>query len=91
VPSQETRKDIAIGATLQRRPPHATRERGVANFYLPEYLQNARRLGIGDAAGSAIEEADHAHNLRTSGRGRGIGDYLADKRPICSRDQVARS
>jgi hypothetical protein len=58
----------------------------VASYYLPEYLQNARRPGIGDAGDSAIEEADHARDLQTGGRYRRIGDHLVTEQPLRSRD-----
>jgi len=46
----------------------------------------ARRLGIGDAAGSVIEETDHARDLQTRGCYRRIGDHVVGKRPLRSRD-----
>jgi hypothetical protein len=55
-------------------------------FTSQSIVKITRRLGIGDAAGSAIEEADHARDLQTSRGHRRIGDNVAGKRRLRSRD-----
>jgi hypothetical protein len=64
VPSQEARKNIAIGATLQRPLPSRETRMGFWQILTCQSIVKiARRLGIGDAGDSAIEEADHARDL----------------------------
>jgi hypothetical protein len=55
-------------------------------FTCQSIVKIARRLRIGDAGDSAIEEADHACDLQTGGCYRRIGDHLVTEQPLRSRD-----
>jgi len=54
-----------------------------ASLPLPDHDDLMERLAAG---GSAIEEADHAGDLQTSGRHRSVGDHVVGKPHLCPRD-----